>query len=292
MYFRTVSEAVASKRVATAIARFRMAGEVVPGTVHETARGVNFEITDGKATVRGGPPGRSARACSRTARRWCARAAGRTAPRSTSDRILIKHGSEYKPPKVNVNDDRSRGRHPTPQAAQRREGVARSPRARARRRRPPCSASSCSRCGLSPRDERACCGSGRVTCSSSSSARSLAVGRDGVGAHQHDFSIRYVAENNARADAAAVHDHRAVGRARGIDPAVGADPRRLPRRHRAPLPPSRRRPAGRRGRRSSASSSRSSSSCSCPGRRTRSSSSRASRRPTAGVRTRCCRTTR
>src|SRR5262249_50246680 len=46
-YFRTVSEAVASKR-SDGDHRFRMAGKVVPGTVEETAKGVNFDITDGK----------------------------------------------------------------------------------------------------------------------------------------------------------------------------------------------------------------------------------------------------
>ncbi len=53
----------------------------------------------------------------------------------------------------------------------------------------------------------------------------------------HDFSIRYVAENNATRHAAALHDHRAVGRARGIDPAVGGDSRRLPDLRRVQVPP-------------------------------------------------------
>ena len=38
----------------------------------------------------------------------------------------------------------------------------------------------------------------------------------------HDFSIRYVAENNATRHAVALHDHRALGRARGLDPPLGA----------------------------------------------------------------------
>ena len=55
----------------------------------------------------------------------------------------------------------------------------------------------------------------------------------------HDFSLRYVAENNATGDAAALHDHRVVGRARGLDPAVGGDPRRLPHVRRRAVPQAR-----------------------------------------------------
>ena len=52
VYFRTVSEAVRS-RASTGDARFRIAGKVVPGTVHTTKAGVRFELTDGKATAAG-----------------------------------------------------------------------------------------------------------------------------------------------------------------------------------------------------------------------------------------------
>ena len=102
VYFRTVSEAVASKK-SDGDRRFRMAGKVVPGTVHETARGVNFEITDGKATVevvhQGDPPGLFKEGAPVVCEgRWTNGAA------FASDRIMIRHGSEYKPPKVNVND--------------------------------------------------------------------------------------------------------------------------------------------------------------------------------------------
>ena len=102
VYFRTVSEAVTSKK-SDGDRRFRMAGKVVPGTVHETARGVNFEITDGKATVevvhQGDPPGLFKEGAPVVCEgRWTNGAA------FASDRIMIRHGSEYKPPKVNVND--------------------------------------------------------------------------------------------------------------------------------------------------------------------------------------------
>ena len=103
VYFRTVSEAVASKK-SDGERRFRMAGKVVPGTVHETAKGVNFEITDGKETVavvhQGDPPSLfKAGAPVVCEGRWTNGAA------FASERIMIRHGSEYKPPKVNVNND-------------------------------------------------------------------------------------------------------------------------------------------------------------------------------------------
>jgi len=102
VYFRTVSEAVASKK-SDGDHRFRMAGKVVPGTVHETAHGVNFEITDGKATVevvhQGDPPSLFKEGAPVVCEgRWTSGTA------FASDRIMIRHGSEYKPPKVNVND--------------------------------------------------------------------------------------------------------------------------------------------------------------------------------------------
>jgi len=102
VYFRTVSEAVASKK-SEADHRFRMAGKVVPGTVKETARGVNFEITDGKATVavihQGDPPSLfKAGAPVVCEGHWSTGAA------FDSDRIMIRHGSEYKPPNVDVKN--------------------------------------------------------------------------------------------------------------------------------------------------------------------------------------------
>ena len=102
VYFRTVSEAV-SERKSDGDRRFRIAGKVVPGTVEETARGVDFEITDGKATVavvhRGDPPSLfKAGAPVVCEGRWTSGAA------FASDRIMIRHGSEYKPPKVDVSN--------------------------------------------------------------------------------------------------------------------------------------------------------------------------------------------
>ena len=50
VYFRTVSEAV-HNRADEGTSRFRLAGAVVDGTVHETRTGVRFEVTDGNRAV-------------------------------------------------------------------------------------------------------------------------------------------------------------------------------------------------------------------------------------------------
>jgi cytochrome c-type biogenesis protein CcmE len=98
VFFRTVSEAV-EKRSSEQDDRLRVAGAVVPGTISETGKGVRFEITDGKATIpivhRGDAPGLFKDGAPVVCEgRWSNGAA------FDSDRILIKHGSEYKPPKV------------------------------------------------------------------------------------------------------------------------------------------------------------------------------------------------
>jgi cytochrome c-type biogenesis protein CcmE len=98
VFFRTVSEAV-DKRPSEQDDRLRVAGAVVPGTIAETRNGVRFEITDGKATIpivhRGDAPGLFKDGAPVVCEgRWSKGAA------FDSDRILIKHGSEYKPPKV------------------------------------------------------------------------------------------------------------------------------------------------------------------------------------------------
>ena len=98
VYFRTVSEAVEQRKSDTGD-RFRIAGEVVPGPVHETAKGVRFEITDGQKTATivhvGDPPSLfKAGAPVVCEGRWGTNAA------FDSDRIMIRHGSEYTPPDV------------------------------------------------------------------------------------------------------------------------------------------------------------------------------------------------
>jgi cytochrome c-type biogenesis protein CcmE len=101
VFYRTVSEAV-HERSSQGSSRFRLAGAVVPGTVRETSVGVDFQVTDGKKTVsvvhRGDPPElfkpRAPVVCEG---HW---ARGLT---FDSDRILIKHGAQYTPPKVNAD---------------------------------------------------------------------------------------------------------------------------------------------------------------------------------------------
>ena len=110
VYFRTVSEAVASRK-SDGDSRFRIAGEVVPGTVQETKTGVRFEITDGKKTATvlhvGDPPSLFKDGAPVVCEgRWGANTA------FDSDRIMIRHGSEYKPPDVDSNSatkDSSKG---------------------------------------------------------------------------------------------------------------------------------------------------------------------------------------
>lgn len=98
-YFRTASEAVEQK-ADDGDRRFRLAGQVVSGSVESTEQGVEFDVTDGAATVRvihrGDPPqlfddgvpvvceGRWSQAGSHFA----------------SDRILIRHDNQYRPPDV------------------------------------------------------------------------------------------------------------------------------------------------------------------------------------------------
>jgi cytochrome c-type biogenesis protein CcmE len=105
VFFRTVSEAVAH-RPSEQGSRLRVAGAVVPGTIAETATGVRFEMTDGKKTIpivhSGDAPGLfKAGAPVVCEGRWSKGAA------FDSDRILIKHGNEYKPPKVDTTGPRS-----------------------------------------------------------------------------------------------------------------------------------------------------------------------------------------
>jgi cytochrome c-type biogenesis protein CcmE len=105
VFFRTVSEAVAH-RPSEQGHRLRVAGAVVPGTIVQTAKGVRFEITDGKATIPivhdGDAPGLFKNGAPVVCEgRWSKGAA------FDSDRILIKHGSEYTPPKVNTTGPRT-----------------------------------------------------------------------------------------------------------------------------------------------------------------------------------------
>lgn len=96
VYFRTVSEAVAERPGDTG--RLRMAGEVVAGSVERTASGVAFQLTEGGVVAsvlhQGDPPELFAAGVPVVCEgRWD----GET---FTSDRLMIRHGSEYRPPDV------------------------------------------------------------------------------------------------------------------------------------------------------------------------------------------------
>jgi cytochrome c-type biogenesis protein CcmE len=101
VYFRTVSEAVARK-TEDGTSRFRIAGQVVPGTIVEHARDVAFDITDGKKTVAVAYHGDTPPLFKEDVPVVCEGHWG-SADSFTSDRILIKHGSDYEPPKVKTH---------------------------------------------------------------------------------------------------------------------------------------------------------------------------------------------
>ncbi len=96
VYLQTVSEAVHA-RTSHGTGRFRLAGAVVPGTIEDGAHAVRFEITDGKKTVNVVHHGDAPVLFKNGAPvlcegRWSASDAS---VHFDSDRILIKHGSDY-----------------------------------------------------------------------------------------------------------------------------------------------------------------------------------------------------
>lgn len=100
VYFRTVSEAV-RERPNEGDNRLRLAGAVVPGSVERRTDGVAFQVTDGNATAavvhHGDPPELFEDGAPVVCEgRW----RGTT---FSSDRLMIKHGAEYQPPKVDVS---------------------------------------------------------------------------------------------------------------------------------------------------------------------------------------------
>jgi cytochrome c-type biogenesis protein CcmE len=99
-YFRTVSEAVKS-RTSDGTTQFRIAGEVVPGTVVHVRDGVRFDLSDGKATAAIVHHGDEPALFKPGAPVVCE---GHWGAHRTfdSDRILIRHGNDYTPPKVKL----------------------------------------------------------------------------------------------------------------------------------------------------------------------------------------------
>jgi cytochrome c-type biogenesis protein CcmE len=103
VYFRTVTEAV-HNRDDEGTSRFRMAGGVVQHSIVETKQGVDFLVTDGKHTVAVHHDGDTPALFKNGAPvvvegHWASKATN--AP-FDSDRILIKHGADYTPPKVDT----------------------------------------------------------------------------------------------------------------------------------------------------------------------------------------------
>ena len=102
VYFRTVSEAVSAHDKAPADTdRLRMAGAVVTGSVVRTAEGVAFKVTEGGATAlvvhRGDPPELFKDGAPVVCEgRW-------QGGQFESDRIMIKHGADYRPPPVDAS---------------------------------------------------------------------------------------------------------------------------------------------------------------------------------------------
>ena len=95
VFFKTVSEAVAD-RAHDGTRELRIGGAVVPGSIHTTTDGANFELTQGGRTVQvvhhGSEP---------TLFKDCAPVVAQghwDHERFESKQLLIKHGSDYKAP--------------------------------------------------------------------------------------------------------------------------------------------------------------------------------------------------
>ena len=95
VYYRTVSEAI-QQREAGNHSRFRLAGHVSEGTIVDQGDTVAFDVTDGTKTAhvihQGDPPQLFQDGAPIVAEgSW-------DGDHFASDRIMIRHGSEYKPP--------------------------------------------------------------------------------------------------------------------------------------------------------------------------------------------------
>ena len=100
VYFRTVSEAV-KERPNEGTQRFRLMGAVVEGSRQTVPDGVSFEVTDGVERVRvlhrGDPPELFKDGVPVVCEgRW-------RGDVFESDRIMIKHGADYRPPPVDAS---------------------------------------------------------------------------------------------------------------------------------------------------------------------------------------------
>ena len=96
VFFKTVQQAVADRQH-DGTRDLRIGGAVVPGTIHNTADGADFKLTQGGVTVEVDHHGTEP-----TLFKNCAPVVADGHWNGTtfiSDQILIKHGSIYEPPK-------------------------------------------------------------------------------------------------------------------------------------------------------------------------------------------------
>ena len=87
-----------------------MAGAVVPGTIQATKSGVRFKVSDGKTIAQviqdGDPPALFKDGAPVVCEGHWAKSVGVV---FDSDRILIKHGDNYTPPKVDSRSGKEAG---------------------------------------------------------------------------------------------------------------------------------------------------------------------------------------
>ena len=108
VYFRTVKEATtAHAKSPNDTGRLRIAGAVVPGTIQRRTDGVSFTVTDGYAKAeiihRGDPPELFKDGAPVVCEGHFDKGDTSAVPTFESDRIMIKHGAEYRPPPVDVS---------------------------------------------------------------------------------------------------------------------------------------------------------------------------------------------
>jgi cytochrome c-type biogenesis protein CcmE len=101
IYFRTVPEAIALQQKGDT-GRFRLAGNVVPGTVEKVPGGVEFLVTDGNQSVKVINDGNPPELFKDGAPVVCEGRWDKGFQFFASDDILIKHGAEYTPPSQGI----------------------------------------------------------------------------------------------------------------------------------------------------------------------------------------------
>ena len=222
VYFRTVSEAVAHRDERGRPTASGSPARSCPDSVDETRDGVRVRAHRRQATVavvhtrRPARPVQGLRARSSCEGRWGAGDALRLRPHPDQARQRVRAAAE--------------GRASARRRPRSREGVARRTLASPSGTAAPALGIATLALGLRRGDDRAAARRVAATCSSCSSPRSRAFGDDGVGAVHATTSRSSTSPRTTPAATPLLYTFTgAVGRARGLDPAVGPDPRRLPR---------------------------------------------------------------